>query len=94
MGSANERRWNVESMGYSKVVKCLCGNSMYKTGDFNPEGFDEVWECMSTPRCRVLCFSKHNGFEVKYRIRQGATKVADGPHKIGWCLVVWDELAL
>ena len=75
-------------------MKCLCGNSMYRSTDgYYTEGFEEeAHQCVLTPKCRVLRWEQDG--RVKWHIRQGATSMKDGPWKIGWALAIWDEVGI
>lgn len=73
-------------------VKCLCGNSMYKSHDIWAEGYKESWQCCSEPKCRVA-FHTNGGDDFKYEMRQGWGMAHGGKlHKIGYCLAVWKEV--
>jgi len=62
-------------------MKCLCGHAMAKSHDYNLEGHDEVWACICSPRCRVLCFTK--GDKKVFHVR--------GSYRFKNCLAIWDE---
>ena len=72
-------------------LKCVCGNWMAKTHDYNDLGHDFVWSC-DYPVCHILCYTMGDGWDRPITERWYKIKYS---RKIGkGLLVVWDEVAV